>query len=419
VEKINPKVPRFSLAVLMSHPTQFDGPLFLRISQAGVIDLTVYYLETDKIAEKVDNELGFSPNWDIAVTEGHRCFSCPQGSIRRLLFLYRECVAGHKYDLVIFPGYSTLETTLLALLPHRQNLGIRLDAAPIYPEPAWKAWCKRRVLRRLFRRFETFHPVGSLTEQFLEALEVSRAKMFRFPYAVDNAYLEERANHFRQQRERILSDLGISSWTFVVLGVLKFVPRENPMELLRGFHLFHQKSRDSALILVGAGALEREVEAYIAANKLAGSVHPVGYARYSELPKWYGISNVFVHPAIRECWGVSVNEAMACGLPVVASRQVGSSYDLIQDGANGYQYPSGDVKALADCLTRIASRPDRGAELGECSHRLIKEWDFEATMRSLESALLSIRPEISRCTASASFSAVPEGTPTNQQDRYA
>jgi glycosyltransferase involved in cell wall biosynthesis len=139
------------------------------------------------------------------------------------------------------------------------------------------------------------------------------------------------------------------------------------------------------------------MEAYIAANKLAGSVHLVGYARYSELPKWYAISNVLVHPAIRESWGVSVNEAMACGLPVVAASSVGSSFDLIQNDVNGYQYPSGDVKALANCLMMIASRPDGGGELGECSQRLIKPWDFEATMKSLESALIKVKSEAPDC----------------------
>jgi glycosyltransferase involved in cell wall biosynthesis len=383
-----------------------------------VIDLTVYYLVTDRIADKVDNELGFSPNWDIPITEGYHCVSCPQGFLRRLLFLYRECITSHKYDLVIFPGYSRLETTLLALLPHGRNLGMRLDTAPIYPEPAWKAWCKRIVLRRFFRRFATFHPAGSLTEGFLKAAGVSASRMFRFPYAADNAYLAERAKQFRQERERILSDLRISSATFIVLGVLKFVPRENPMELLRGFHLFHENFPDSALILVGAGPLQREMKAYIAASKLAGSVRLVGYAKYSELPKWYAISNVFVHPALWECWGVSVNEAMACGLPVVAASSVGSSYDLIRNGANGYQYPSGDVKALADCLTRIASRLDRGGELGEYSQRLIKAWDFGATMKSLESALLKIKAEIPQRTAWAGHFAAPGGATRNQQDRH-
>jgi glycosyltransferase involved in cell wall biosynthesis len=380
-----------------------------------VIDLTVYYLVTDRIADKADNELGFSPNWDTPVTEGYRRVACPPEFVRRVRFLWRECLVDGDYDLVIVPGYARLDTNLLALAPRRRALGMRLDTAPIYAEPAWKAWFKRIVLRQFFRRFATFHPVGSLTEGFLETLGVSASKMFRFPYAADNAYLAERANQFRHEREGILSDLRISSGSFVVLGVLKFVPRENPMELLRGFHLFHEEFPDSALILVGAGPLQRELNAYIAAGKLANSVRLVGYAKYSDLPKWYAISNVFVHPAIWECWGVSVNEAMACGLPVVASSSVGSSYDLIQDGANGYQYRSGDVKALAGCLTRIASRPDRGGELGECSQRLIKAWDFEATMRSLESALRKVKTETTRGAAPAGHFATPGAATKDQQ----
>jgi glycosyltransferase involved in cell wall biosynthesis len=109
---------------------------------------------------------------------------------------------------------------------------------------------------------------------------------------------------------------------------------------------------------------------------------------------------------------------MACGLPVVAASSIGSSYDLIQDGANGYQYPSGDLKALADCLTRIASRPDRGGELGECSQRLIKAWDFEATMKSLESALLKIKAEIPHRTAAAGHFAAPGDATRDQQDGH-
>jgi glycosyltransferase involved in cell wall biosynthesis len=217
--------------------------------------------------------------------------------------------------------------------------------------------------------------------------------MFRFPYAADNGFFRAASEAFGKQRDSLLRDQGISHHSFVALGVLKFVPRENPVELLRGFHIFHQRYPDSALILVGTGTLETEIRGYITTHGLSGAVRLVGYARYSELPKWYGISNVFVHPSTRECWGVSVNEAMACGLPVVTSSLVGSSYDLIQIGVNGYQYPSGDVQALADCLAKIASRSDRGRQLGECSARFIQAWDFQATTRSLESALDMIQAE--------------------------
>ena len=52
---------RFSLAILMKHPTQMDGPLFANIQRAGLFDLTVFYLATERITSMIDPELGYSP----------------------------------------------------------------------------------------------------------------------------------------------------------------------------------------------------------------------------------------------------------------------------------------------------------------------------------------------------------------------
>ena len=379
-----------SLAILMSDPSNLDGPLFSKIAASAPFDLTVYYLQTDQIAQKVDPELGFSPNWDIPVVSGYRSILCPRGFIRRMHFLWRECFAASKYGLVIVPGYNRLDVALLAQFSRRQPLGMRLDTVSIYPEPPWKRRLKRMVLKQVLRRYAVFHPVGSLTERFLRELGVSSAQMFRFPYAADNGYLSARAERFRKEKDGLLAALGIQAGTFVVLGVLKFVPRENPMELLRGFCSFRKKFPDSALILVGTGPLEGEIRECLATMRLSEAARLVGYARYSELPKWYGISNVFVHPAAREPWGVSVNEAMACGLPVVASDTVGSSHDLVIEGLNGYRYPSGDSEALANCLERIASRPEQGREMGQCSERIAHRWSHEGSIASLSAILHKI-----------------------------
>jgi glycosyltransferase involved in cell wall biosynthesis len=383
---------RYSLAVVETHPTQFDGPLFRKIGREEPFDLTVYYLRTDRIIEERDEELGFSPDWDIPITEGYRSLVCPQGFFRALSFFWRECLRSGRYDLVILPGYAHLGLTIMSLAFRLQVLGMRLDTAPIYPESAWWSYLKRFVLRRIFRRFAAFHPTGSLTEGYLQQMGVSPQRMYRFPYSVDNQLFEKACLGPRANRESLLRGLKISPQSFVVLGVLKFVPRENPLELLRGFRLFHERFPGSDLILVGSGLLQGEIDKYIAESGLTGAVHLVGYSRYSELPKWYAIANVFVHPAEWECWGVSVNEAMACGLPVVASSRVGSSYDLVKDGLNGYQYPFGDSEALAQRLFEIATMADRGQSLGECSRRLIAHWDHDATIDSLAAALRAVAP---------------------------
>src|SRR5439155_19698713 len=393
-----------SLAILMSHPSNLDGPLFSKIAASAPFDLTVYYLETDQIAEKVDPELGFSPNWDIPVVSGYRSMLCPRGFIRRVRFLWRECFAGAKYGLVIVPGYNRLDVALLAQYSRRQALGMRLDAVSIYPEPPCKRRLKRMALKQVLRRYAVFHPVGSLTERFLQELGVRSTQMSRFPYAADNGYLSTRAERFRREREGLLAELGIQAGTFVVLGVLKFVPRENPMELLRGFCSFRKRFPDSALILVGTGPLEGEIRECLGAMNLSEAARLVGYARYSDLPQWDGISNVFVHPAAAEPGGVSVNEAMACGLPVVASDRVGASHDLVIEGLNGFCYPSGDSEALADCLGKIASRPEQGREMGKWSQRIAHRWSHEESIASLNAMLHKIVGMSSACPASAASS---------------
>lgn len=378
-----------SVAVVMTRPTQIEAPLFREIVRTSPIDLEVYYLDMDGITTGVDSELGFSPDWNINLTEGYKSVCCPPAFLARLRFLKRRCFAGCKYDLVIVPGYARLDLALLALRYWDQPLGMRLDTVSIYPEPPWKSVVKRMVLKQLFRRYAVFHPIGSLTGAFLRELGIEPARMFRFPYAVDNHYLRTRAEGFRVNRARLLSELRILPEDFVILGVLKFIPRENPSELVRGFRLFHERHPQSALILVGAGPLEEELRGLIKEAGLTETVRLVGFAKYSDLPRWYAVSDVFVHPAKQECWGVSVNEAMACGLPVVASDQVGSAYDLVREGLNGYRYPSGDCEALSRCLEKIACGSDR-LRMAQEAQSAVAEWGYKASIASIVAALKKV-----------------------------
>ena len=382
---------RLSLAVVMTHPTQFDSPLFARISRQNDFDVTVYYLHTPNIAAKTDPELGFSPNWDIPLLTGYNWVACPSGWLDRIKFLWRECFSSTRYDLVILPGYAIIELVLLTYFARNQALGMRLDTCELYEGTGVRHKLKSAVLKRLFKRYTTFHPVGSLSEAFLRNQGARAQQIFRFPYAVDNDYFCIKAAQFRIRRKSLLEEIGFPSDTFVVLGVLKFIHRETPMELLRGFQLFHLRHPGSALILVGAGELQREMEQYIEEVGLIKDVRLVGYSRYSELPKWYAAADVFVHPSSRESWGVSVNEAMACGLPVIIADTVGASYDLLMEGLNGYRYKSGDAEDLAVCLERVVLSAGHRGRVCEASQAAAAQFSYDASIASLEAALQSVR----------------------------
>ena len=79
--------------------------------------------------------------------------------------------------------------------------------------------------------------------------------------------------------------------------------------------------------------------------------------------------------SLREPWGVVVNEAAACGLPLVLSDRVGAAADLLRDGENGGLVPAGDVSATAAAL-RHSPRPHRCARQGARSRELMREWGY-------------------------------------------
>jgi glycosyltransferase involved in cell wall biosynthesis len=110
----------------------------------------------------------------------------------------------------------------------------------------------------------------------------------------------------------------------------------------------------------------------------------MGYQPYSYLPKYYALADVFVHPAIQEPWGVSVNEAMACGLPVIVSDRVGAAYDLVQDGENGFIFRGGDVRSLQTVLERFFSIPENERlKMDAKSQDIIRTWSYRTNLQGL------------------------------------
>ncbi|HSG14599.1 MAG TPA: glycosyltransferase, partial [Gaiellaceae bacterium] len=78
----------------------------------------------------------------------------------------------------------------------------------------------------------------------------------------------------------------------------------------------------------------------------------------------------------REPWAVVVNEAAACGLPLVLSDRVGAAHDLLADGENGVLVPPGDVDAVAAALRRLAADPVQRQAMGVRSRELARDWGY-------------------------------------------
>ena len=119
----------------------------------------------------------------------------------------------------------------------------------------------------------------------------------------------------------------------------------------------------------------------------SGTVFFPGFRQYDELPRFYAHGGAFVHASTTEQWGLVVNEAMACGLPVIVSNRVGCAQDLVQDGVNGFTFDPYDVAELARLMLRVSEPNFPLAAFGDASRALIADWGPERFAAGLKQAV--------------------------------
>ena len=98
----------------------------------------------------------------------------------------------------------------------------------------------------------------------------------------------------------------------------------------------------------------------------------IGSVSYNDMPQRYRDMDILLMPTVREGFGLSIAEAMACGLPVVATN-CSAIPELIDEGKGGFLCPPGDVDAFAEKLNILANSPKMRREMGEYNRSKVEE----------------------------------------------
>ncbi len=150
----------------------------------------------------------------------------------------------------------------------------------------------------------------------------------------------------------IRSDLGVPLSRFVIGTVSRLVPIKNHKTLLNAAESLVRQGVDVHVMIIGSGPELSKLQDHAAASpELAGRVRFLGAS--DRVPELLNAMDVFVLPSISEGMSNTLLEAMATGLPVVASR-AGGNTELVEDGHAGYLFESRDVGALAGVLAHLA-----------------------------------------------------------------
>lgn len=138
-------------------------------------------------------------------------------------------------------------------------------------------------------------------------------------------------------------------------------------------------------LVIGEGPERMRLERLARDRGVAERVHFLGRIPHAELPSWLACGDVFVQPSIgEEAFGISVVEAMACGLPVLASDN-GGMRETVVSGKTGYLLPAGDVGAWRSALTNFLADDGARREAGAASRRrAVDEFTWAANAAAVE-----------------------------------
>ena len=306
------------------------------------------------------------------------------GAIARTIKLCREIVR-YRPDIIVLPGYSDVShwcALLVASFMQMPRL-VSFDSTAIDHH---RVWHKELVKKLFVRMCNGGFGYGTKSKEYLVQLGMPPDKFFVRYQATHNQEIAATYTKYLQDRDKKLDDIGAKKRNFIYVGRLS---REKNIELLLSAYARLKRSGSAAdewgLIVVGDGPLRQSLEAL----KTADTVF-VGGKSWREVPEYYALADVFILPSTSETWGLVVNEAMICGLPVIVSNRCGSAHDLVIEGKNGFSFDPYSEDELLDRMRSFIEHPNCIREMGFCSQKIIRDYTPLNAARQMHDGLHAV-----------------------------
>ena len=319
----------------------------------------------------------------VTLTEGYY-EQCPQRILdQELVAALESC----KPDVVAFAGYGLKPMRTAARWAKANGKGTVLmsattevDHARVWWREMWKRWW-------IGRHCDAGFVGGTASRKYLARLGMRDDRIWEGYDVVDNEYFARRADEVRLKAEHFRDEASLPQRYFLYVGRLS--AEKNLVRLLRGYRQYRDgESYPWGLVLVGEGAHGGTLTA-LAKDLSLEDVVWAGLKQLSELPPYYASAGGFVLPSTSEPWGLVVNEAMACGLPVLVSRLCGSAADLVEEGKNGYTFDPYDASEIAERMSTLTSLGEaERAAMGQRSLQIVAAYTPETFAKNLTECIL-------------------------------
>ena len=397
------------LAILTTHPIQYQVPLWQALAKARQVPFEVWYLSDHAIRKSFDSEFGQEFSWDLDMLSGYPHRFLKTNANHDVTRFGRLRLAESLDDLsrtrnvkaIWVQGWQVAAYWQAVWQVHAAGIPVWLrgESNDLAHTSLWKGAIKRAALGHLFSRIKNFLYIGSANRRFYENFGVRQEQLYSTPYAVDNDRFAQAADKLRSQRDEIRRGWKIPQDSFCILFAGKFIPKKRPIDLVRAAANLQPGGRAKRihLLFAGSGELGGELRSRCSVAYDAETQHSpldrrgisveenptasfTGFLNQTEISRAYVAADCLILPSDSgETWGLVVNEAMASSLPCAVSDQCGCGEDLVRPIHGELCFRLGDLDGIGIALARLSNE---GVERQRLKAQVDK-YDFSVSVETV------------------------------------
>ncbi len=293
---------------------------------------------------------------------------------RKLKKLIYDILAGIEPDIVVTTGWADAEYHAALLWAGKRNIPCAVISDSTETDVKryrLLEWLKKQILKN----YSAALVAGTRSRKYIEKLGMHSGRIFTAWDVVDNAYFYITSQKLKND-PYLKEKYPLPERYF--LCVSRYVSKKNIPGLIRAYAAYidnNNGNQTPSLVLLGNGEWKQKIDQVIEATGLKEKIFQFGFIQYDEIPYFYANAIAQILPSFYDQWGLVVNEAMACGLPVIVSENCGCVADLVDNGVNGLIVDPDDPGSLMEAMETMMDDEIR-KKMGEQSSIKIKAWDL-------------------------------------------
>ncbi len=299
----------------------------------------------------------------------------------------RSCLRSFAPEVVICGGYNYFASWDALWWARRHSAELVLwSESNRYDDRRGLAWVEL-MKAHFLARCDRFVVPGIASFAYLQSLGSAPEHITVAPNAVDNGWFAAKSDIVRVHAQDFREKLDLPPRFVLFVG--RLVPEKGVFDLLDAYGRLGDDIRtQTGLVFAGTGVSKAELEEQ--AKRIGtGRICFPGFVEREDLAGLYALADALIMPTHSDPWGLVVNEAMACRLPIVVTSVAGCSADLVEDGWNGYVVPPRNPERLSAALDSVIRNVELTRQMSVRSTERIRDYSPEACAAGLATAALS------------------------------